>query len=324
MGNTPARNESGDVVGTTGDSGIHQPGELSAYTTDERARLRALMNAGDASDADLDMLAIRSQRSGLDPFLGEIYLVGRKTKTGGYRGEPEKWETKWTVQTGIDGLRKVFFRAAKAEGVSCEIGRPTYITGDGQERRLWLKEWGNPPAVEVQVTIGDRTGWGIATWDQFVQTKRDGTPNSMWEKMGPLMLAKCAKAQAIRDVCHMAEGIYSDDEMGQADNVVRAEARRMDAPVGRGASGLQAALEAKPDPAELSEIAHRATADIAEITVREEIPALLEQVEPNVSESEFKAVRAVATARWHELGAVAEPAEADEDADSSGVDGGDR
>ncbi|WP_276652407.1 hypothetical protein [Corynebacterium vitaeruminis] len=39
------------------DRGIHREGDLSRYTTDERDRLRALMNIGDASDADLDMLA---------------------------------------------------------------------------------------------------------------------------------------------------------------------------------------------------------------------------------------------------------------------------
>ena len=321
MGNDQVK-AGGDLVGTTADAGTHHEGELSAYTTDERARLRALMNAGDASDADLDMLAIRSQRSGLDPFLGQIYLVGRKTKTGGYRGEPERWETKWTVQTGIDGFRKVLFRAAETAGVSCEIGRPTYIDENGGEHRIWMESWGNPPAVEVKVTLGDRTGWGIATWDQFVQTKRDGTPNSMWSKMGPLMLAKCAKAQAIRDVCDMAAGLYIDEEMGQADNIVRAEARRVTEPVGRGSAGLQAALEsrAEPDPADLSEIAHRATTDIAGITVREEIPALLDQVQPNVSPEEYKAVRAAATARWYELGDAADdPAGADDPVDAEEV-----
>ena len=321
MGNDQV-NAGGDLVGTTADVGIHHEGQLSAYTTDERARLRALMNAGDASDADLDVLVMRAKRSGLDPFLGQIFLVGRKTKTGGYRGDPERWETKWTVQTGIDGLRAVFFRAARVEGVSCEIGRPTYVTEDGEERRLWLDKWGNPPAVEVKVTLGGRTGWGIATWDQFVQTKRDGTPNSMWSKMGPLMLAKCAKAQAIRDVCDMAAGIYIPEEMGRADNTVRAEARRVTEPVGRGSAGLQAALEsrAEPDPADLSEIAHRATADIAGITVRDEIPALLDQVQPNVSEEEYKAVRAAATARWYELGDAADgPAGADDPVDAEEV-----
>lgn len=226
---------------TTGtvDRGLHQAGEVSRYSDHERDMLRALGGLDEASDGDLDMLKTFADRTGLDPFIKQIYLIGRKTKTGGYRGEPERWETKWTVQTSIDGFRKVLFRYAESRGVGHQIGKPIFYSEDGQARPFWIKKWGNPVAAEVEVKVGDSIGYGIATWDEFVQTKSNGAPTSMWEKLGPTMLAKCAKAQAIRDVCDLAAGLYIPEEMMQADEPVRMEARRTS---NRGRSGLQVAL----------------------------------------------------------------------------------
>lgn len=312
-------NTAGDVVGTAADRGLYQQGELSAYSSTERDRLRSLMDAGDASDADLDVLAIVSERSGLDPFLKEIYLVGRKTKTGGYRGEPERWETKWTVQAGIDGLRKVLFRAAEAMGVDCEIGQPIFFGPDGAETRYWTKAMGeHPEAVEVKVRLGGRTGYGVATWDQFVQTKGvyDGKkkvaeePNSMWKQLGPHMLAKCAKAQAIRDVCDLAAGIYIQEEMDQASNRVQAQARRVQPrEVARGSSGLQAALESAPEqaaPLQLSEEALVAQKRLRAAADRGEFKRIMEEAKGHISDEEYKAVWLNVRDHWVDL----QPAEA--------------
>jgi len=71
-----------DTVGTELDRGI-QHGS-SHYTPEQRDQLRALGQMGEASDGDLDMLAAVAQRTGLDPFIKQIYLVGRKTKVGGH------------------------------------------------------------------------------------------------------------------------------------------------------------------------------------------------------------------------------------------------
>lgn len=236
--NEVAMNQSHEV-----DRGVYQAGEFTKYSTDQRAQLRALGGLDEASDGDLNMLAAFSDRTGLDPFVKEVYLVGRKTKTGGYRGEPERWETKWTVQTGIDGFRKVTHRVGESKGLPVQIGRPIFYDNDGNQRKIWLKQWGFPAAAEVEISIGDNTGVGLATWDEFVQTKKNGDPNSMWEKMGPTMLAKCAEAQAHRRVTPLTAGMYVPEEMMQSDNVVQARSTRMD--VQRGADGVRAALAAK-------------------------------------------------------------------------------
>lgn len=293
----------GDMVGTAQDRGVVQEGDFTRYSTDERARLRALMDAGDASDADLDVLAMVAERSGLDPFLKQLYLVGRRTKVGGYRGEPERWETKWTVQSSIDGLREVLFRTADMRGVDCTIGRPVWFDADGNPRRYW-SGGGHPDACEVEVRLGGRTGYGIATWEQFCQTTKTGAPNSMWTQMGPHMLAKCAKALAIRDVCSLASGIFIPEEMGQASNRQHVTATRLDVKAPElGVAGLDSALKAPEllPPEELSEVAQIARAEIAGVAAREEIAPILATYRPDLSEEDFASVRAYGTERWHEL-----------------------
>lgn len=287
------------------DRGVHRDGEFTKYSTDQRAQLRALGGLDEASDGDLDMLAAFSDRTGLDPFVKEVYLVGRKTKTGGYRGEPERWETKWTVQTGIDGFRKVTHRVGEAKGLPVQIGRPIYYDNEGNQRKIWLKQWGFPAAAEVEISIGDNTGVGVATWDEFVQTKKGGDPNSMWEKMGPTMLAKCAEAQAHRRVTPLTAGMYVAEEMMHADNVVQAKSTRMD--VSRGADGVRAALAAKkdepqPEPAQddTAEYVAEVTEHLATLDTQEQVHefmASLKAQDANLPDG----VLAAGRARWEEI-----------------------
>lgn len=250
--NTPAQVEdrapaeqSRDLVGTGEDRGVYRGG-ASEWSPEQRDQLRALGGLDEASDGDLAMLKAVSDRSGLDPFVKQIYLVGRKTKTGGYRGEPERWETKWTVQVGIDGFRAVAHRYADQRGATVEISKPTYYDDQGSPQQIWLARWGNPAAAEVTVTIGNATATAVAVWDEYVQTKRDGKPNSMWEKMPSVMLAKCAEAQAHRRVCPLTAGMYEDAEMAHADSPVRVQSQREQAPAGKGRDAARAALGVGP------------------------------------------------------------------------------
>ena len=229
--NTPAAQ-----TDNTPDRGI-QTG-ASNYTPEQRDRLRAVQNLGEASDADLDVLFAVAERSGLDPMLKEIYLVGRKTKTGGYRGEPERWETVWTVQTGIDGFRKVTHRYAASKDTHVEISRPTFYDDEGRPRPFWSKKYGeHPEAAEVTVAVGNSKSTHIVTWDEYVQTKAEyrnnkktgkQVPNSMWEQYGPTMLAKCAEAGAHRRVCPLTSGMYVPEELQGNRASYKASARRLD------------------------------------------------------------------------------------------------
>lgn len=178
------------------------------FTPQQVAVLKQL-GIDDAPAAQLDLFFHRCQTTGLDPFAKQIYLIGRKTKVGGYRGEPERWETRYTIQTGIDGYRLNGRRAAKAAGESVKTEGPFWMGPDGGDwSDVWLGGRGKPPAAAKFVVIADgEPHVGIALYSEFVQTKNNGEPNSMWDKMPGNQLAKCAEAQAWRKA-------YPDDFSG--------------------------------------------------------------------------------------------------------------
>lgn len=318
--NLPAQttNPGGDLVGTSNDRGIHHAGQSSNWTPAQRDELRALMNAGDASDGDLAMLSTVSDRTGLDPFLKQLYLIGRKTKTGGYNGEPERWETKWTVQTGIDGFRQVTHRYAAKQGVPATIGRAIFYDAEGTQHPIWLKAWGFPAAAEVTVTVGGSEATGIATWDEYVQLTKKGQPNSMWAKFGPTMLAKCAEAQAHRRVCPLGAGMYEPAEMRQP---VRAEATRVDAQQGGALGALEAARQRvharrqpEPEPAQdadvvtdddpelLAAVVDEYLSEIPKAQSQDEVTKIMNDAkEDGLPQEQFDTVRQAAKARWKEL-----------------------
>ncbi|MBM4516411.1 hypothetical protein GS432_08085 [Rhodococcus hoagii] len=255
-----ATTSGGDLVGTNADRGAYSGG-YTEYSPAQRDQLRALGGLDEASDGDIAMLKAVSDRSGLDPFVKQIYLVGRKTKTGGYRGEPERWETKWSVQVGIDGFRAVTHRYAEEKGLTVELGRPVFYDAEGNQQLIWLRAWGYPAAAEVTVRVGQSTATAVATWDEYVQTKRDGSPNSMWDKMPTVMLAKCAEAQAHRRVCPLTAGMHEPAELAHLDSEpVRVVSERVPAGPKRGMAGLADSLgvgaasdsSAEPEPAQVS------------------------------------------------------------------------
>lgn len=305
MTNEIATQTGSTELSTSQDRGLHVSGDFTKYSADQRAQLRALGGLDEASDGDLDMLAAFSDRTGLDPFTKEVYLVGRKTKTGGYRGEPERWETKWTVQTGIDGFRKVTHRAAESKGQPVQIERAVFYDKDGEPRPFWSKSWGVPMAAEVTVRIGESFGVGIATWEEYVQTKRNGEPNSMWEKMGPTMLAKCAEAQAHRRVTPLTAGMYTPEEMGQAESPVQMTATRMAqrqdvAQQALAAPAPKKKQEPQPEPeAKDDQFVEDVKAALAELTSPEDVTNFMQEIrqDSDVPQS----ILDLGRQRWNEL-----------------------
>lgn len=171
-------------------------------------QLAALTQIGvnNAPQADLAVFLNFAQRTGLDPFARQIYMIGRNSKT------QSGWTTKWTIQASIDGLRIVAERSGDYAGQT----PVEYVGTDGIWRDIWVSA--QPPvAARVGVLRHGFTAplYAVAYFDEYVQTDKEGKPTSMWASKPKLMLAKCAEALALRKAFpNDLAGLYTADEMG--------------------------------------------------------------------------------------------------------------
>lgn len=189
-------------------------GANQTFWTDNQRAALAQIGVQKASDADLAVFFHQSQRTGLDPFAKQIYMIERKGKQ--------------TIQTGIDGFRLIARRTI--DRTKEDFGyRPTLWCGrDGQWRDVWLEQ--EPPAAaKVVVVRGGQEFDAIALFDSYAGKKYDGNLNAMWSTQGAHMIAKCAEALALRKAFPQdLSGLYTSDEMAQADNsqVVSSQVQR--------------------------------------------------------------------------------------------------
>ena len=191
-----------------------QPGQPTWDTT----QLAALNQLGleDAGDGDRAVFLHVCQRTGLDPFARQIYMIGRNEKVPGTR---DQWRKKWTIQTGIDGFRVNRQRAERNAGVRGILGRALFYDHEGKEYRVWVQP--RPPvACEITYTVRDRDGGetpytSVLRFAEYVQTK-DGNPIAQWATKPAHMLEKCTEADVYRKAFPQDfSGMYLDDTMPQ-------------------------------------------------------------------------------------------------------------
>jgi phage recombination protein Bet len=171
------------------------PREAATGISAEQVDLIKRTIAKGASNDELQLFLAQCNRTGLDPFSRQIYWIKR-----GSQG---------STQVSIDGFRVIAERSGELDGQEVQ-----WCNDDGVWFDVWLAKT-NPAAARVLVYRKGCTHPfpGVAKWSEY------NAGGNMWSKMPATMLAKCAEALALRKAFpHQLSGLYTPDEMGQADN----------------------------------------------------------------------------------------------------------
>ena len=156
------------------------------YSDEDIARYKRLHAPSHTPD-ELRAFFDQCERTQLDPWSRQIYTVKRSNYINGASVE------KAMTQVSIDGLRLQAERSGKYAGQS----GPMWCGEDGKWVDVWLKPMNLLQAAKVGAF---RAGWpepiwGVARFDAYAVTKKQGQGvvlTAMWEKMGDVMIAKCA------------------------------------------------------------------------------------------------------------------------------------
>ena len=202
---------------------------LAQYSSEQVDILRKHIAGPSFTDNELAFCMSVARARNLDPFQRQIYFTKRGSNVNG------QWVEKVNVEPTIDGFRVIASRTGESDGTE----DPLWCGPDGVWRDVWLEK--APPAA-AKMTVyrkGQRKPHtAIARFDEYAQRKKDGSLTSMWLKMPANQLSKCAEARAYRKAFpEQFSGMYSHEEMGQADNAgdrfaaLAQEARPVPAPV---------------------------------------------------------------------------------------------
>lgn len=179
--------------------------EQTEFTPQQRQALQAL-GIGAIGPGDLQIFLHECQKTGLDPFQKQIYLIRRGDKS--------------TIQVGIDGLRTIARRAVMKTGEAFGEAPILWCGGDGVWRNVWLSQQA-PAAAKTSVKRGEGTFTAVALFREFAPMY-NGKLSGLWAKMPAHMIGKVAEAHALRKAFPAEmSGMYTDDEMEQAGPATR-------------------------------------------------------------------------------------------------------
>jgi len=202
------------------------------------------------TDEEVALFCRQVERTGLDPFARQIYVV--------YRHNRRRRREEMSIETTIDGLRLIAERTGRYEGQTCA----RWCGEDGHWRESWAAS--EPP---VAATVGvykhgaREPTWGTAHFCEYAEFWADsGRPKGFYETMPRNQLAIRAEAQALRKAFPAElSGLYAAEELVDRDGEeqVAAPAEVADgASTGEGGAGMRPVEARTPSgaPAQLRKV----------------------------------------------------------------------
>lgn len=199
---------------------------LVNFNEDQIALIKSQI-APKATDSELQLFLYQAKRTGLDPLTRQIYAIHRACK----ENVNGAWVSvnKMSIQTSIDGFRVIAERS-----------------GDyaGQDEPIFTEEGAKLISCKVTVyrfrnDVRYPAAVGVAYWSEYVQTDKENNPSGLWKKMPHTMLSKVAEALALRKAYPQdLSGLYTSDEINQADEIKTDSAEPKVVQPAKNASGL--------------------------------------------------------------------------------------
>ncbi len=165
-------------------------GEVINFTAEQNSLIKNYLCKG-ITDDELKLFSAVCRKTGLDPFMKQIYAVKRKDQM--------------TIQTSIDGYRLIAERTGRY--------------APGKESMFQYNKEGKLLSSTSYVKKQTQDGtWHEIGATAFFEEYKPAYSNQFWESKQHIMLAKCAEALALRKAFpNELSGLYSEEEMHQAD-----------------------------------------------------------------------------------------------------------
>ena len=161
---------------------------------------------GNITDQEINYFMHLCRARKLNPFVKEVYLIKYGTQPAAMVVSRDALEKRAIKHKDYNGKKTGLWILKKDTGELEKRDGTIYVKSKEEIIGAWCtvyrKNWENPVTVEVN-------------FDEYVQRKSDGKPNTNWENKPVTMITKVAKAQALREAfIEDLDGMYEAEEIG--------------------------------------------------------------------------------------------------------------